>query len=250
MFSLFRSNKTTPDLSFIAADMHSHLLPGLDDGLQEVRQTIEFARELQELGYKKLICTPHILSGVYDNSPATILPKLELVRTAFAENNIDMPVEAAAEYMVDADFENYINEGKQLLTFGNNLILIEMSYAAASANIENVIFQLRLKGLQPILAHPERYIYYYSNTKQYERFIELGCYLQINILSLLGYYGEPAKNIAENLLKKNFVSFVGTDMHHNNHMNALKSLASKKSFYKLFEKIELKNKELLSSTKK
>jgi tyrosine-protein phosphatase YwqE len=250
MFSLFRSNKTTPDLSFISTDMHSHLLPGLDDGLQEVHQTIEFARELQELGYKKLICTPHILSGVYDNSPETILPKLELVRTAFKENNIDMPVEAGAEYMVDADFENYINEGKQLLTFGDNLILIEMSYAAVSANIENVIFQLRLKGLQPILAHPERYGYYYANPAQYERFIELGCCLQINLLSLLGYYGEPAKNIAQNLLKKKLVSFVGTDMHHNNHLNALKNLASKKSFYKLFENVELKNKELLSPSSK
>jgi len=245
MFSLFRSNKTIPDLSFISADMHSHLLPGLDDGLQEIEQTLQFVKELQQLGYKKLVCSPHILSGVYDNSPETILPKLELVRAALAENNIDMPVEAAAEYMVDADFENYVNEGKQLLTFGKNLILIEMSYAAASNNIEQVIFQLRIKGLQPVLAHPERYNYYLSNPKQYERFVDLGCMLQINLLSLLGYYGEPAINIAQDLLKKNLISFVGTDMHHDNHLNALKSLASKKSFYKLFENIELKNKELL-----
>lgn len=245
MFSLFRSSNTTPDLSFISVDMHSHLLPGLDDGLQEMEQTLAFVKELQQLGYKKLICTPHILSGVYENSPQTILPKLELVRTAFAENNIDMQVEAAAEYMVDADFENYVNEGKQLLTFGKNLILIEMSYAAASNNIEQVIFQLRVKGLQPILAHPERYGYYYPNPQQYERFIDLGCYLQINALSLLGYYGDPAKNIAQNLLKKNQVSFMGTDMHHENHLAALKTLVSKKHFYKLFENIQLKNKELL-----
>ena len=245
MFSLFRSAKTKPDLSFISADMHSHLLPGLDDGLQDVEQTLRFVKELQLLGYKKLICSPHVLSGMYDNTPETILPKLELVRATLAENNIDMPVEAAAEYMVDADFENYVNEGKRLLTFGKNLILIEMSYAAASNNIEQVIFQLRIKGLQPVLAHPERYSYYLSNFDQYQRFVDLGCFLQINVLSLLGYYGEPAKIIAQNLLKKNLVSFVGTDMHHDNHLNALKNLTSKKSFYKLFENIELKNKELL-----
>jgi tyrosine-protein phosphatase YwqE len=81
MFSLFGSNKTTPDLSFLSVDMHSHLLPGLDDGLQEMEQTLAFIRELQQLGYKKLICTPHILSDLYPNSPATILPKLELVRS-------------------------------------------------------------------------------------------------------------------------------------------------------------------------
>ena len=246
MFSLFgASKKTTPDLSFLAADMHSHLLPGLDDGLQEIEQSIAFIKELQQLGYKKLICTPHILSDVYPNSPETILPKLELVRDALEKNNIDMQVEAAAEYMVDLDFENYFNAGKPLLTFGKNLILIEMSYVAASNNIENVIFNLRLKGLQPILAHPERYNYYLGNIDQFQRFIDLGCYLQINILSLLGYYGEGSKITAQNLLKKNMVTLVGTDMHHENHLNSLKTLASKKSFYKLFESIDIKNKELL-----
>ena len=246
MFSLFRSSKTTPDLSFILADMHSHLLPGLDDGLQEAEHTVEYAKELQQLGYKKLIFTPHILSGMYDNSPETILPKLEFVRTLFAEHNLDMQIEAAAEYMVDADFENHINQGLPLLTFGKNFILIEMSYAAASNNIEQVIFELRLKNLQPILAHPERYSYYIPKPEQYERFVDLGCLLQINLLSLIGYYGEAAKNTAQNLLKKKLVSFVGTDMHHINHLVALKKLAAKKKFYKLFENIQLKNKELLS----
>jgi len=245
MFSFFGSKKATPDLSFIAADMHSHLLPALDDGLQSIDDTIKFIKELKELGYQKLICTPHILSDVYPNSPETILPKLELVRNALKENNIDMQVEAAAEYMVDLDFENYMNEGKQLLTFGKNLILIEMSYAAASNNIENVIFQLKLKGLQPVLAHPERYNYYFGNLQVFQRFIDLGCYLQINILSLLGYYGDAAKNTAQNLLKKNMVTLVGTDMHHENHLNGLIDLASKKSFYKLFENVQIRNQELL-----
>jgi len=245
MFSLFGSKKVTPDLSFLAADMHSHLLPGLDDGLQEIEQTMDFMNELQQLGYKKLICTPHILSDVYPNTPDTILPKLELVRSALKENNIDMQVEAAAEYMVDVDFENYMNEGKKLLTFGKNLILIEMSYAAASNNIENVIFNLKLKGMQPVLAHPERYNYYFGNLEVFQRFIDLGCYLQINILSLLGYYGDASKNTAQNLLKKNMVTLVGTDMHHENHLNGLFDLASKKSFYKLFENVQIRNKELL-----
>ena len=154
MFSLFGTKRTTPDLSFIGADMHSHLLPGLDDGLQTIEQTVNYIRQLQQMGYKKLICTPHILAEVYPNSPATILPKLELVRTALQENNIDIQVEAAAEYMVDLDFENHVLEGKPLLTFGKNLILIEMSYVAASNNIESIIFQLKLKGFNlclPIL---------------------------------------------------------------------------------------------------
>lgn len=245
MFSLFGSKKTTPDLSFIGADMHSHLLPGLDDGLQTMEQTVNYMQQLQQMGYKKLICTPHILAEVYPNSPATILPKLELVRTALQENNVQIQVEAAAEYMVDLDFENHVVAGKPLLTFGKNLILIEMSYVAASNNIESVIFQLKLKGLQPVLAHPERYNYYSGNIETFQRFIDLGCYLQINILSLLGYYGEGPKKTAQNLLKQNMVTLAGTDMHHENHMKALKDLASRKSFYKLFEGINIRNKELL-----
>jgi tyrosine-protein phosphatase YwqE len=245
MFSLFGSSKTSPDLSFLGADMHSHLLPGLDDGLQEMKDTIEFIKQLQKLGYKKLICTPHILSDVYPNSPGTILPKLELVRSALEENSIDMQIDAAAEYMVDADFENYINADKPLLTFGKNLILFEMSYVAPSNNIEQVIFQLRIKGLQPVLAHPERYTYYLGTPDQFERFIDLGCLLQVNLLSLLGYYSEPVKNCANNLVKKKMVSLLGTDMHHQNHLRGLKDLASRKSFYKLFDGIDIRNKELL-----
>lgn len=245
MFSFFSSKKVTPDLSFIGVDMHSHLLPGLDDGLQELDQTMEFMRKLQLMGYRKFICTPHILSDMYPNSPETILPKLEIVRSALLENKIDVQVDAAAEYMVDIDFENLVNENKRLLTFGKNFILIEMSYAAPSNNIESVIFNLKLKGLQPILAHPERYNYYLGNFKQFQRFIDLGCYLQVNLLSLLGYYGEPSKHTAISLLKKGMITFLGTDMHHENHLNALKSLASKKSFYKLFENIQIRNKELL-----
>lgn len=245
MFSIF-SSKVKPDLSFIGVDMHSHLLPGLDDGLQDIDKTIDYILELQEMGYTKLICTPHILADVYPNSPETILPKLELVRQTLQERNINMEVQAGAEYMVDIDFENYLNSDGRLLTLKDKYLLIEMSYAAPSSNLENVIFQLRLKGYQPVLAHPERYSYYYNTFKQYERFVELGCLLQVNILSLLGYYGEGARSIATKLFKQNMVTFVGTDMHHDNHLNGLKELASKKSFYKTFEGYSLKNKLLLS----
>ncbi len=244
MFSIFKPSKVTPDLSFIGIDMHSHLLPGLDDGLQEPDQTLQFIRDLQDLGYKKLICTPHIIADVYRNGPETILPKLQLIKDLVVANNIDMQIEAAAEYMVDIEMENYVVEGLPLLTLGNNYILIEMSYAAPSNNIEQVIFQLRMKGLKPVVAHPERYTYLHHKFDQYQRFIDLGCLLQVNLLSLLGYYGEPARQIAEKLIKSGMVNVLGTDMHHDNHMHALRDLASKKSFYKLLENIEIKNKDL------
>ena len=247
MFSFFKEKKVQADLSFIGVDMHSHLLPGLDDGLKEIAQTVSFAKELKELGYEKLICTPHILAELYPNSPGTILPKLDLIREAVHKAGVNMPVEAAAEYMTDELFEKRIQDNEPLLTFGKDkkLILIEMSYLAESPNIERVIFLLKTKGLQPVLAHPERYNFYHGSFEKYQRAIDLGCLLQVNLLSLVGYYGKPVKMIAEKLLANKMISLAGTDMHHERHLHALKDLATQKNFYTLLEGANLRNRELL-----
>ncbi len=245
MFSFFRTAKVTPDLSFIGADMHSHLLPGIDDGLKTLDETITFIAALQQLGYSKLICTPHIISDMYPNDADTIMPKLELVQQALQQKNINIKIEAAAEYMVDLEMEKNILAGKPLLTFGKNLILIEMSYMAPSPNMERVIFQLRLKGLQPVLAHPERYSYYHRDFKTYQRFIDMGCLLQVNLLSINGYYGKQIKQVAEKLITTGMVSLIGTDMHHQTHLDGLTELASNKNFYQLLQNVDIRNKALL-----
>jgi protein-tyrosine phosphatase len=248
MFKLFGGSKeVVTDLSFLSVDMHSHLLPGLDDGLQTLDQTIGFMQHLQKMGYQKLICTPHILSDLHPNTPDTILPKLDLVRHELAKKNINIQVEAGAEYMIDLDFEKLIDSGKPLLTFGSqNYILIEMSYLAQSPNFEKIIFNLQMKGLKPIFAHPERYTYFHGKFSQYERLIELGCLLQVNLLSLSGFYGKEVKRSADLLFKKNMVSFLGTDMHHERHMTLLKELILKKEFASTISKAELLNKTLLT----
>ena len=245
MFSFLKKKEVRPDLSFIGVDMHSHLLPGLDDGVQTMAESLACIKTLQNLGYRKLICTPHVISDMYQNDGKTILPKLKEVKAAWKENNIDIAIEAAAEYMVDIEMEKLIPGDDPLLTFGNNLILIEMSYVAPSPNSERVIFELRVKGLQPILAHPERYVFYHNDFENYERFMDLGCLLQMNLLSLSGYYGKQIKLVAEKLLKNKMVDLLGTDMHHQRHLTALIELATKKEFYKLVEGAEIKNEKLL-----
>jgi protein-tyrosine phosphatase len=249
MFNFFkRSGKAVvPDLSFLGADMHSHLLPGIDDGLQELQQSVEFIKDLQNLGYKKLICTPHILSDLYPNSPETILPKLAMVRAALAEADIDIKVEAAAEYMIDHEFTELIahSQKENLLTIGEDFILVEMSFLSPSPNFDKVIFDLRMMGLQPILAHPERYNYYHHQFEQYERCKELGCKLQVNLLSISGAYGPHVKKVAIKLLKNRMADFLGTDMHHEKHLALLKKLATEKDFYDLVAGAELLNKTLL-----
>lgn len=245
MLSFFRSSKVKPDLSFIGADMHSHLLPALDDGLKTMDETIRFIQQLHSFGYQKFICTPHIIADLHPNGPETILPRLEEVRAALKAHHVPVQIDAAAEYMVDIDFENSIRNGDRLLTVGDKNILIEMSYIAPSPNIEQVIFELNMKGLKPIVAHPERYVYYHNSFDKYQRLIDLGAVLQVNLLSLLGYYGKNVKLVAEKLIKQKMIQFAGTDMHHTNHLNGLQELASKKDFYKLIAEAELLNKTLL-----
>lgn len=244
MFSIF-SSKHTADLSFIGADMHSHLLPGIDDGLQKIDDTILFIKQLHRLGYQKLICTPHIFSGVHPNSPATILPVLNSVKEILHNREIPVNIEAAAEYMVDHEFAQSIKNGDQLLTFGDNYILIEMSYVAASSYLHQVIFDLKLAGLQPVIAHPERYSYYHVQFHNYEELKDRGCLFQVNLLSLCGYYGNPIKKVAEKLLKNKMIDFVGTDMHHQNHLQTTKKFAEDKKLYRLLENASLLNKTLL-----
>ena len=236
-----------PDLSFLGADMHSHLLPGIDDGLLELEQTVEFVKDLQQLGYKKLICTPHILADLYPNTPDTILPKLAMVRAALAEAEIDVEVEAAAEYMIDHEFTELIAYSKKedLLTIGGDYILVEMSFLSPFPNVEKVIFDLRMLGLIPILAHPERYSYYHKQFDKYDYFKELGCKLQVNLLSLSGGYGPQVKKTAERLFENQMVDFLGTDMHHERHLAMLKKLATVKDFYQLVTGAQLLNKTLL-----
>lgn len=248
MFNFFRrsSRPVDPDLSFIGIDMHSHLLPGIDDGLKELDETVAFIKELQQLGYRKLICTPHVLSDLYRNSPQTILPKLALVREALKKENVNVEIDAAAEYMIDHEFAELIARSRKedLLTIAKDYILVEMSYLSPSPNFDQVIFDLRLKGLQPILAHPERYSYYHNQFTQYERFKELGCKLQVNLLSLSGAYGPHVKKTAEKLFKNQMVDFLGTDMHHDRHMAMLKKLATKPEFYTLANSADLLNSTL------
>lgn len=246
MFSFFKPKKVKADLSFIGVDMHSHLLPNLDDGLQDINDTVRFIEQLQELGYEKLICTPHTLAEVHPNTPWTILPRLQDVRNELKSKGINFPIDAASEYMTDMSLEERIRNNYPLLTFGKDkkYILIEMSYLAESSNIENVIFELQAKGLQPILAHPERYNFYHGNFEKYQRMKDLGCLMQSNLLSFLGYYGKPVQMTVEKLAKAKLIDLLGTDMHHERHLKGLQELAQRSSFYKMIEPLTIQNRAL------
>ena len=243
-FSFFKKQTVTPDLSFIGVDMHSHLIPGIDDGLKTEEETVAYVKELQALGYKKLICTPHILSGVHDNTPETIMAAYEIAKKALADAGVSVVLEFAAEYMIDDEFEKHVKANDKLLTFGDNYILIEMSYMAQPFNLYEVLFELQMRGYKPILAHPERYNFFHSDFEKFEELRDRGILFQLNLLSLSGYYGKEIKKIGEKLIDKKMVEFIGTDMHHTNHLNATKDFVRTKHFYDLVKDIPLMNKSL------
>lgn len=223
MFPFFRKkeNDFTPGAA-LKVDMHSHLIPGIDDGAPDTATSIRLIRGLAGMGYRKVITTPHIMQGVYPNTSGIIREGLDHLK-AELQNHTDLSIEieAAAEYFMDLHFENLV-EADDLLYFGKEkYVLVEMSFMAPSPNYENILFSLFNKGYTPILAHPERYTYWHHHPEIFERIAQMGCKLQVNLLSLTGYYGKDVMKAGEGLVQSGLADFLGTDAHHQRHVNAL-----------------------------
>ncbi|HVS95261.1 MAG TPA: CpsB/CapC family capsule biosynthesis tyrosine phosphatase [Puia sp.] len=226
MFSFFTSRSRegrSGGFAGLQCDLHSHLIPGIDDGSPDLDTSLRLIRGLAELGYKKLITTPHVNADIFPNTPDVILSGCRAVETALREQQIDVSLHAAAEYLLDDGFSRALADGTPLLTLKDNLVLVELSFAVPAINLKDMLFQLQLKGYQPILAHPERYLYFGANKGWYDTIRETGCLFQLNLLSFIGYYGRDAKRLADYLVKKRYFDFLGTDLHHQRHLDALRS---------------------------
>ena len=236
--------KTPADLSVLKCDIHSHFIPGIDDGAQAMDDSIALIKSFHELGYKKVITTPHILTDGYPNTPEIILGGLEKVRVALKNENIPVQIEAAAEYYIDFDFGRKLKQEK-LLTFGKNYLLFEISYVNPPDNLDHIIFKLLTGGYRPVLAHPERYPFWANDIEKYEQLKEKGVLLQLNINSLTGYYSKGVQRTAEQLIEKDMIDFLGSDCHHSGHVSFIKTKAVyHKGLHKLLESGKLLNSTL------
>lgn len=241
MFGLFKKKKEQLfDFSTIGADMHSHILPGIDDGAKTLNDSLILAQRFKSLGFRKLVATPHIMADYFRNTPATVHKALDILREGLLQNNIDLEVDAAAEYYLDETFENKIQK-KEVLTFGKNFLLFELSYINAPHNLFEVIKKIQDAGYQPVLAHPERYPYYYNSIESHQQIRETGCFLQLNTISLTGYYGKNSKQTAEELIDNYCVDFLGTDMHHVRHADALKESLSSERLQSILAQPQINN---------
>jgi tyrosine-protein phosphatase YwqE len=229
------------DFSVLKTDIHSHFIPGIDDGSPDMETTISLIKEMQGLGFKKVITTPHVMSDFYKNSSDIILKGLTDIRSELKVQNINMEIEAAAEYYIDYDFEQKIGKEK-FLTFGDNYILVELSFMEAPKNLFDIIFKLQLEGYKVVLAHPERYAFFTMD--DYEELVNRGVFLQINWLSIIGYYSPQIEQKTKDLITADMVSFIGSDCHNMNHAELYKKCQYKKVWHDLNNSYKLLNNTL------
>lgn len=229
------------DFSVLKTDIHSHFIPGIDDGSPDMETTISLIKEMQGLGFKKVITTPHVMSDFYKNSSDIILKGLTDIRSELKVQNINMEIEAAAEYYIDYDFEQKIGKEK-FLTFGDNYILVELSFMEAPKNLFDVIFKLQLEGYKAVLAHPERYAFFTMD--DYEELVNRGVLLQINWLSIIGYYSPQIEQKTKDLIAVDMVSFIGSDCHNMHHAELYKKCQTKKAWHDLNNSSKLLNNTL------
>ena len=232
--------KSPVDLSLLEVDMHSHILPYIDDGAEDFSASVEMVRQLSGLGYRKLITTPHIMSDTYKNTPQTILKVKEELDDELKKAGVHTEVAVAAEYLLDDGLLEHI-EKYQIMTLSENYILIELPYFTEPPNIYDVIFQLNIKGYKVVLAHPERYLYWYSDFSKFEKLKDRDVLFQLNILTFANVYQYPTRRIAENLVKHGMVDFLGTDIHNQNQFELLEKALYEPVLAKLLESGKLMN---------
>jgi tyrosine-protein phosphatase YwqE len=230
-----KNSKLPYDLSDLVVDVHSHLIPGIDDGAQTMDQTIGMLLKFHDLGIRRIITTPHIMSDMYNNTPEIILKGLDDVKAVIEKLKIDIEIEAAAEYFFDEFLIEKVKK-KELLTFGESHVLFEFSFSTEPLQIADLIFRMKTNGYQPILAHFERYPYYFNQPEKHvEDFKMKGVKLQMNLNSLTGHYGPQVRKQAELMIDKGWVDMVGSDCHRIDHLAILENNLTLNYFHKLKE---------------
>jgi len=215
-------------------DIHAHLLPGIDDGAKTIEDSIELMTGMQALGIEQFIATPHVMTAVWENTRSGIEANFESTINQLVAANQQFSLRPAAEYLLNGTFLELIHR-EPLLTLKDNYVLVEMSYLSAPIQLYDIIFEIQLEGYKPVLAHPERYLFYHQNTREYHKLKQQGCLFQLNLLSVVGYYGAHVTQAAETILQKGMYDFVGTDVHHQNHLKGLSQRIKTKGLENLKE---------------
>ena len=196
-------------------DLHNHLLPGIDDGAKKVEETLEFLRIARRDGVRTVTATPHMKPGVYDNSRQAILDRVAMVREAQrGDESEGVELLPGAEVYFTADVVERARRG-ELMTVGDGgkYMLLELPYQQIPMRVDDTIFQLRLLGITPIMAHPERVAYYLEDIERVAASVRLGALTQVTGASITGLFGAKARDFALQMLERNLIHILSTDSH-------------------------------------
>ena len=226
MFNFF-SRKREPQKLFFKTDIHCHVLPGIDDGSPDVDTSVELIERMQKWGIERILASPHITFGTFENTAEIMDGAMAQLQSRLTELGNPLRLSHSAENRVDDLFMENFAAGK-LITLPGNRLLVKNSFIQEPWNLDQLLFDLQVKGFRPIMVHPERYSYYYGHKERYKAIHEAGTAFQINLLSLAGHYGKDEKRIAEYLIEQGMVDYIGSDLHRDSHADSIdRYLASK-----------------------
>lgn len=231
------------DLSPLVTDMHSHLIPGIDDGAPDMDTVLALLEQLAGLGFRKVITTPHIMSDLYKNNREIIRKGEREVKKAIEQAGLNIALEAVAEYLVDEGFAPLLQKG-ELMTFGQNYVLIELPYYSPPQNLSELLFEMQVAGYKVILAHPERYVYWHHTFSKLEELKDREVFFQLNTISLSGYYSLPTKKVSEKLIDAGMIDFLGSDLHSFQYLKLLEKTLYEPALEKLLNSGNLRNQSL------
>lgn len=220
MFDFFRKKPKDPIQLCISTDMHCHIVPGVDDGSPDAETSADLIESMQQWGIERIIASPHVTKFTFENNLDTLTPAMAQLHEELKRRGNDIEVTHSAEYRLDELFEERL-EANDIMPLPNSYLLVENSFMFEPMNLDSLLFDLQVKGYRPILAHPERYSYYWNKKNRYDELHNAGLLFQVNVLSLAGAYGKAERKIAEHLMNKGYVDFLGTDLHRQSHVDAI-----------------------------
>ena len=234
MFNFFRRSREQTKL-FYETDVHCHILPGVDHGSQNIAESLELLRTEIDMGIKRVVCTSHVTAETFENTPESLTKAFEELKKAVAEEGLPIELFLSAEYRIDEYWQKQYAAG-QILPMPGKYILLENSFIQELIGMDEMMFELQVKGYKPILAHPERYRYYHSRHDRYEKLHSSNVVFQVNILSLAGYFGPGPREAALWLIDNNLCNMLGSDMHNMEHAKVIMDYINSKEWRRLIER--------------
>lgn len=229
MFNFFRKKNDTPAELFFHTDIHSHIIPGIDDGSPSAEVSAKLINRMKSWGLTRIIATPHVTESTFENTPQTMDAAMDELKAELNAQGIDIDLSHSAEYRLDDLFNREFADGN-IVPYPNDFLLVENSFIQEPWGLDETLFNLKVKGYNTILAHPERYSYYHDKKERYKKLHNDGTLFQVNLLSLAGHYGRDVRRAAEFLIKNQMVDFIGTDLHNERHADAIEAYLASKDY--------------------